>query len=63
MDDIEIISRLNDIFKDREMRVTPPGTIIGSDIVLSNPDLIAFNIKANTQYGDVFMNVGFARGV
>lgn len=57
------VSKVNDIFKDREMRVTPPGTIIGSDIVLSNPDLIAFNIKAKTLHGDVFMNVGFARGV
>ena len=57
------VSKVNDIFKDREMRVTPPGTIVGSDIVLSNPDLIAFNIKAKTPYGDVYMNVGFARGV
>ncbi|WP_027407383.1 response regulator [Anaerovibrio sp. RM50] len=57
------VSRVNDVFKDKEMRITPPGTVIGSDIILSNPELISFNVKAKTSYGDVHMNVGFARGV
>jgi DNA-binding NarL/FixJ family response regulator len=57
------VSRINDVFKDREMRITPPGTVIGSDIILSNPELISFNVVAKTSYGNVFMNVGFARGV
>ncbi|WP_407397125.1 response regulator [Anaerovibrio sp.] len=57
------VSRINDVFKDKEMRITPPGTVIGSDIILSNPELISFNVVAKTSYGDVFMNVGFARGV
>ena len=57
------ISRINDVIKDREMRLTPPGIISGVDIKLSNPELIAFNIKAKTSIGDIFMNVGFSRSV
>ncbi len=57
------ISRINDVIKDREMRLTPPGLISGTDIKLSNPELIAFNIKAKTSIGDIFMNIGFARSV
>ncbi len=57
------ISRINDVIKDREMRLTPPGIISGSNIKLSNPDLISFNIRAKTELGDIFMNVGFARSV
>ena len=57
------ISRINDVIKDREMRLTPPGIISGTDIKLSNPELIAFNIKAKTSIGDIFMNIGFARSV
>ena len=57
------VSRLNDIFKDKEMRLTPPGTISGTGIQLSNPDLIAFNIIAHTKIGDLGMNVGFQKGV
>ena len=57
------ISRINDVIKDREMRLTPPGIISGTDIKLSNPELIAFNIKAKTSIGDIFMNIGFSRSV
>lgn len=57
------ISRINDVIKDREMRLTTPGIISGTDIKLSNPELIAFNIKAKTSIGDIFMNIGFARSV
>ena len=57
------ISRINDVIKDREMRLTPPGIISGANIKLSNPDLIAFSIKAKTELGDIFMNIGFARSV
>lgn len=57
------ISRINDVIKDKEMRLTPPGIISGANIKLSNPDLIAFSIKAETEIGDIFMNIGFARSV
>ena len=57
------VSKLNDVFRDREMRVTPPGTISGSDIRIANPELISFDIKATTKLGDICMNVGFSRGV
>ena len=57
------VSKVNDIFKEREMRLTPPGTISGTDIRLANPDLVSFNIKASTKIGDICMSVGFSRGV
>lgn len=57
------VSKVNDIFKEREMRLTPPGTISGTDIRLANPELVSFNIKASTKIGDICMSVGFSRGV
>lgn len=57
------VSKVNDIFKEREMRLTPPGTISGTDIRLANPELVSFNIKAATKIGDICMSVGFSRGV
>ena len=57
------VSKINDIFKEREMRLTPPGTISGTDIKLANPELVSFNIVAKTKLGDICMNVGFSRGV
>lgn len=57
------ISRINDVIKEKEMRLTPPGIITGANIKLSNPELIAFDIKAKTSVGDIYMNVGFARSV
>lgn len=57
------VSKINDIFKEREMRLTPPGTISGTDIQLVNPELVSFNITAKTKIGDICMSVGFSRGV
>lgn len=57
------ISRINDVIKEREMRLTPPGIISGTNITLSNPELLSFNIKAKTELGDIFLNVGFVRSV
>lgn len=57
------ISKINDVIKNREMRLTPPGVITGADIKLVNPELLTFNIRARTEVGDIFMNVGFARSV
>ena len=57
------VSKINDIIKDREMRLTPPGLISGKKIRLSNPELVSFNIKATTPIGDIVMNAGFARSV
>ena len=57
------VSAINDILRDREMRVTPPGTICGNNIRIANPKLISFEIKATTSLGDVYMNLGFAGGI
>lgn len=56
------VSMINDICKDKEMRITPPGTICGHKIRIVNPKLTAFNITASTRLGDFKMNIGFAEG-
>ena len=55
-------SNVNDVFKDKEMRITPPGTICGSGIRIASPKLTTFRLAASTKVGDIFMNVGFAEG-
>ncbi|WP_338626026.1 response regulator [Selenomonas sp. TAMA-11512] len=56
------VSKVNDIFRDREIRLTPPGTISGSGIRIANPKLTSFEVKATTKIGDIYMNIGFAEG-
>ena len=56
------VSNINDVFKDKEMRITPPGTIVGSNIRIASPKLTTFRIVAKTRIGDIEMNVGFAEG-
>jgi len=55
-------SNVNDVFKDKEMRITPPGTIAGTNIRIASPKLTTFKITADTRIGKIFMNVGFAEG-
>ena len=55
-------SNINDVFKDKEMRITPPGTISGSGIKIASPKLTTFKLTASTEVGDILMNVGFAEG-
>ena len=55
-------SNINDVFKDKEMRITPPGTISGSGIKIASPKLTTFKLTASTKVGDILMNVGFAEG-
>ena len=55
-------SNINDVFKDKEMRITPPGTISGSGIKIASPKLTTFKLTASSQVGDIFINVGFAEG-
>jgi DNA-binding NarL/FixJ family response regulator len=56
------VSIVNDIFKDREMRITPPGTICGTKIRVINLKLTSFKVMAKTDIGTVCMNLGFAEG-
>ena len=56
------VSNINDVFKDKEMRITPPGTIVGSKIRIASPKLTTFRICAKTRVGEINMSVGFAEG-
>lgn len=56
------VSKINDIFKDKEMRITPPGTIHGAKIRIANQKLTSFRIVAETRLGNIYMNIGFAEG-
>ena len=56
------VSNINDVFKDKEMRITPPGTIFGSGIKISSPKLTTLRLTASTEVGDIILNVGFAEG-
>ena len=56
------VSNINDVFKDKEIRITPPGTICGTDIRIASPKLMTFRITAKTRIGDINMNIGFAEG-
>lgn len=55
-------SNINDVFKDKEMRITPPGTISGSGIKIASPKLTTFKLTAKSEVGEVCINVGFAEG-
>ena len=56
------VSNINDVFKDKEMRITPPGTICGTNIRIASPKLTTFKITAQTRIGAICMNIGFAEG-
>ena len=56
------VSNINDVFKDKEMRITPPGTICGSGIRIASPRLTTFKITASTRIGQICMSIGFAEG-
>lgn len=56
------ISNINDVFKDKELRITPPGTICGKGIRVASPKLTTFKITAKTDFGDICVNIGFAEG-
>lgn len=55
-------STINDTFKDRELRITPPGTISGDQIRISNTKLTAFKVIAKTDLGNIFLDIGFSEG-
>jgi DNA-binding NarL/FixJ family response regulator len=54
-------SVVNDL-KDVDMRISPPGTIVGKNIRIANFKITSYYIEANTRFGNVCMNVGFAEG-
>ncbi|MFC2343470.1 MAG: response regulator [Negativicutes bacterium] len=54
-------STINDM-KEKEMRISPPGTICGASIRIANFKMMSFRVKAETRLGDICMNIGFAEG-
>ena len=56
------VSKVNDVFRNKELRLTPPGTISGDKIRIANPKLTSFEIVATTKLGTICMNIGFAEG-
>ncbi|MBQ6976642.1 MAG: response regulator [Selenomonadaceae bacterium] len=56
------VSAINGIFKDKEMRITPPGTFYGSGVKMTTQKLVTFKITALSELGEISINVGFAEG-
>ena len=56
------VSNINDVFRDKILRITPPGTICGNGIRIASPKLTTFKITITTNFGDICVNVGFAEG-
>ncbi len=56
------VSAINGIVKDKEMRITPPGTFYGSGVKMTTQKLLTFKITATTEFGDICINVGFSEG-
>ena len=56
------VSNINDVLKDKEIRITPPGAICGTNIRIASPKITTFRITARTKIGEIYMNVGFAEG-
>ena len=54
-------SVVNDL-KDVDMRISPPGTIVGKNIRIANFKISSYYIEAQTRFGNICMNVGFAEG-
>ncbi len=54
-------SVVNDL-KDVDMRISPPGTIVGKNIRIANFKITSYYIEAQTRFGNICMNVGFAEG-
>ncbi len=54
------VSKLNDVFKNNEIRLAPPGIITGTKIRVLNTKLKSFKITAKTRIGDLEMSIGFA---
>lgn len=56
------VSAINDVFRDKEMRITPPGTIAGELIRISNLSEMSFAVTAKTRIGDICINIAFSEG-
>jgi len=58
------VSEINNLFKgtEFEIRITPPSVFIGKSLVIINPKMASSTVKAQTEIGELYMNVGFVGG-
>ena len=56
------VSKINNVLDGKELRLTPPGTIRGSQVHIVSPRMTTFCISIQLPIGMVRMNVGFAEG-
>ena len=56
------VSKINNVLDGKELRLTPPGTIRGSQVHIVSPRMTTFCISMRLPIGMVRMNVGFAEG-
>lgn len=55
-------SILNQRNKALGLRVAPPSILHGNEVVISPPDFNTTTLLAKTDFGEIFLNVGFKRG-
>ena len=56
------VSKINNVLDGKELRLTPPGTIRGSQVHIVSPRMTTFCISIQLPIGMIRMNVGFAEG-
>ena len=58
------VSQINNLYKEKEVeiRLTPPSILIGESLSIINPKLSSCTATADTEIGEVHLNVGFVRG-
>ena len=54
-------SALNRMNKALGLRVAPPSILRGDEVVISPPNFNTTTVRATTDYGEIFLNVGFKR--
>lgn len=55
-------SLLNKLNKAYGLRVTPPSVLQGDGVVIARPNFKTTSVMADTKFGEILLNVGFARG-
>lgn len=58
------VSEVNNLCKGNqfEIRITPPSFFIGQSLSIINPKMASSTVKAETEIGQIYMNVGFVGG-
>ncbi|MGE5405429.1 MAG: chemotaxis protein CheX, partial [Candidatus Saccharibacteria bacterium] len=57
------VSRINNIYRETEIRLTPPSVLMGKNMCLVNPRLNMTKVVAITEIGSLVMGIGFSGGV